>query len=120
MVLIVVTGILIAAVGYIGYVLWTGSQVSRAEAQDSIVGRDVINTLETLNSIQLDSDFLDSLVFSSLVDNNLTITNRPLGRTNPFAAASNVSVSTAPAQQYPENGDLLNTIPVVTEDVVQE
>jgi len=59
-----------------------------ASPADAIIGRDLLNMLQQLKSISLDTEFFNDKGFSGLIDVSRPIEpqpfGKPLGRSNPF------------------------------------
>jgi len=50
----------------------------------SLAGQDILNLLNQLRSIQIDSSVFENPAFKSLVDYRIATTAEPLGRPDPF------------------------------------
>lgn len=86
--------IVIAIVGLIIYFYITGkpsdSSVSSLETGESatdaqLAGTRVLNLLNQINSLKIDSTIFESPAYKSLIDYSVAIPERSIGRQNPFA-----------------------------------
>jgi hypothetical protein len=60
------------------------------------VGADVLALLNRINSLKIDTDIFDSLVYQSLEDYEVDIPPQPVGRENPFAPIGGSGPSSGP------------------------
>lgn len=68
--------------------LVTKNNVNGGDAIDSaeeILGAQIIEALNQINSLELERDIFDSPVYQSLEDKSKPIEKEPIGRPNPFA-----------------------------------
>lgn len=81
---------------------------------DVSVDTTFLNSLTSLSSIKIDTTIFSNKLFSSLVDNSVTLQKVDLGRSNPFAplpvntSSNTSSVATSPASSITSNGAVLN------------
>lgn len=59
--------------------------------QAEVVGKDLIDLLTELQSVQLDSSVLQTAAFTSLSDYSIGLPDLPVGRNNPFEKMSGPS-----------------------------
>ena len=109
--------IIIAAVLIISFIIYstffTGSREddlltsSVQQSSAEIVGSEIINALNQIESLKLDRDIFDDPVYRSLKDKSQDIAPEPIGKPNPFSPIG----SSAPEPDAPEVED------IETEDV---
>ena len=63
------------------------------QSQNQLIGSEVLNLMNQVQSLKIDSAFFDNNAFKSLVDHTVAIPERSVGRDNPFAPISGFSVS---------------------------
>ncbi|MDR3558248.1 MAG: hypothetical protein P4L61_01825 [Candidatus Pacebacteria bacterium] len=61
------------------------SSSSNADSSSAAVGADVLNILNSVSSINIDSSFFATAAYQSLVDYSITVPPQAVGRSNPFA-----------------------------------
>lgn len=75
-----------------------GSLQVQSASQADVVGTRVLNLLSQINSLHIDTSIFKGAVFNSLVDYTVSIPEVPVGRPNPFAPLSGVSIGTDSVQ----------------------
>jgi len=55
------------------------------DSSSAAVGADVLNILNSVSSINIDSSFFTTTAYQSLVDYSITVPPQAVGRPNPFA-----------------------------------
>jgi hypothetical protein len=87
----ILIAILVVLVGFFVYRYYserdTDAPVSVApvSAEQSAIGKELLNTLFKLKSVKLDSEFFSDGAFASLKDFSKTLPQEAVGRRNPFA-----------------------------------
>ena len=82
----IVVVMIILVIGAVAYYFFfaTDDTVPTADQDTAVVGRRVIDTLETLQSVDLERRLFDDGVFRSLEENRAPIPAQTQGRPNPF------------------------------------
>ena len=87
-IVIVVAVIVVAIVGWMYFSKdkpeTTGDLLSEQQS-DSVIGKELLATLQTIRNINLDGSIFSSSILSSLEDNSVVIVEEPVGRPHPFA-----------------------------------
>jgi len=89
---------LILIIGSLYYMFFSGGSSSPALTstdQNSPVSQDLLNTLQRLHTIKLDSSVFSNPVFVSLTDFGVTIPPENVGRRNPFVPLTGVTKSSS-------------------------
>lgn len=68
--------------------------ISSASQINSDVGREIISTLNKLQTIQIDPAFFDSDQFNSLINFNVELSPEPIGKDDPFTTSQESNVVT--------------------------
>ncbi len=83
-VVLIMVLLILGAVGYY-FFFADETQPTEQNIQNDIVGKKVVETLDTLNSLDLDGRIFENVVYQSLVEIEAPIPTEKQGRNNPFA-----------------------------------
>lgn len=93
--------LVVAAIGYYFYSSGSnnsGSSSFTVSTATSTVGGNVLDLLNQIHSLNIDTSFFQSPVYQSLVDFTVQVPPEPIGKPNPFVvggATVNISTTTA-------------------------
>jgi hypothetical protein len=86
-----ITILVVIALAGLGYFWWSGnntpssSSISGTDASQAAVGVQVLNLLNQIQSLNIDTSLFSDPAFRTLVDYSVTIPPVNVGRPNPFA-----------------------------------
>lgn len=90
---------LIVAIGLLVYFYWSGSQTPESMTLDEIdsvnqaVGVRVLNLLNEINALKIDTDFFKGQAYQTLRDYTVEIPALPVGRPNPFSPVAGMPLT---------------------------
>lgn len=93
---------IVLVIGAVGYYFYSSSHSSTSTSSSfiistatSTVGSDVLNLLNQIHSLRIDTNLFQLPVYQSLTDFTVPIPPEPIGKANPFASGGVISNSSS-------------------------